>query len=168
VQRRDDSLRRQAPAGAEPNSGPLPGIVAGAPAADPAEADGRRNGAAGTASLDLDALVGLLSAKLAERLGRLDIDTLADAVSERLAEGQVAVVTPRYFGVREAALYAGLSEDSIRSMLSSGKLTALRPVCGRVVIDRRELDAAIQASTGRTRRRRGVYDRGANGRRQPG
>jgi excisionase family DNA binding protein len=76
-------------------------------------------------------------------------------VAERLAD----LARRRYLSVAHAAEYADLSEDSIRSLLSSGKLTALRPVPGRVVIDRRELDALLLSSTRRPRRARGVYDR---------
>jgi hypothetical protein len=50
---------------------------------------------------------------------------------------------------------SGLSQDSIRNMLSSSRLTALRPVKGRVVIDRVELDAAVRARTCRPHRGRG-------------
>ncbi len=90
----------------------------------------------------------------------IDVDALAGAVAERLAELLPALPQKRYLTVAHAAEYADLSPDSIRSLLSSGKLTALRPVPGRVLIDRRELDALLQASTKRPRRGRGVYDRG--------
>ena len=96
----------------------------------------------------------------------IDVDALAEAVADRLAsrlaERLAAAASPAaHFRVKEAAEYSGLSEDSIRSLLTSGKLTALRPVPGRVVIDRRELDALLRASTKRPRRMRGMYDRGA-------
>jgi excisionase family DNA binding protein len=88
----------------------------------------------------------------------LDLDALADALAARLAE-RLPAVPPRYLSVPEAARYASLSADSIRAMLAAGKLTALRPVPGRVVIDRRELDAAVLASTRKPARCRGHYDR---------
>ena len=89
-----------------------------------------------------------------------DLDALADLLADRLAERLSAAASQRYFRVKEAAKYSGLSEDSVRWLLSSGKLTALRPVPGRVVVDRRELDALLLASTkgarhGRGRRRNG-------------
>ena len=45
---------------------------------------------------------------------------------------------------------------SIRRMLASGKLQAFRPVRGRVLIDREQLDSVITASTSTPRRRRGI------------
>jgi hypothetical protein len=93
----------------------------------------------------------------------LDIDALAEALAERLVQRVGAAVSRRYFSVADAATYSGLSADSIRSLLSSGKLTGYRPVSGRVVIDRRELDSLIQASTRVPRRRRGTYDRAEAG-----
>ncbi len=88
-----------------------------------------------------------------------DLDALADAIAGRLAERAAETAARRYLTVQHAAEYADISEDSIRSLLSSGKLTALRPVPGRIVIDRRELDALLASSTRRPRRGRGVYDR---------
>jgi hypothetical protein len=41
-------------------------------------------------------------------------------------------------------------------MISSGKLTALRPVKGRIVIDRDELDSVVRASTAAPRKGRGI------------
>jgi hypothetical protein len=99
----------------------------------PADAEGRRP--AMPDSLDLDRLAELLANRLTDRLGRSP--------------------APRYLSVADASVYAGVSEDSIRSLLAGGKLTALRPVPGRVVIDRVELDALIRSSTSRPRRGRG-------------
>lgn len=73
--------------------------------------------------------------------------------------GRLAAQDRRFFGVDEAAKYASLSPESIRRLLAGGRLTALRPVTGRVLIDRRELDSLILASNQRPRRRRGVYVR---------
>jgi excisionase family DNA binding protein len=89
----------------------------------------------------------------------LDIDLLAAQLADRLADRLANDAARRYLPVSEAATYCGISEDSVRSMLTSGRLTALRPVPGRIVIDRRQLDAVVQASTGRSRRRRGQYHR---------
>jgi len=89
----------------------------------------------------------------------LDLDALADALADRLAERIGQAATQRYLTVAHAAEYTDLSADSIRSMLVSGKLTALRPVSGRVLIEKRELDAVLQASTKRPRKGRGVYER---------
>ena len=91
----------------------------------------------------------------------LDFDAMVDAIVGRLAERVAESASQRYFSVQRAATYTDLSVDSIRSLLASGKLTALRPVAGRVVIDKRELDALLQSSTKRPRGGRGVYARAA-------
>jgi excisionase family DNA binding protein len=85
----------------------------------------------------------------------LNLDRLADLLAERLASRLHAPPPARFLSVADAAAYAAISPDSVRSMLTSGRLTALRPVAGRVVVDRQELDAAIRASAGRPRTRRG-------------
>jgi excisionase family DNA binding protein len=92
------------------------------------------------------------------------IDALAEALADRLTERLAAATARRYLCVAQAADYSGLSVDSIRSLLSSGRLTSLRPVPGRVIIDRRELDALLQSSIKRPRRGRGIYDRAAESR----
>lgn len=61
----------------------------------------------------------------------------------------------RYLTIKSAARYADLSEESVRRMISAGKLTAYRPVRGRVLIDRHELDSAIRSSTKAPRSGRG-------------
>ena len=91
----------------------------------------------------------------------LDLGALAGTVADLVVERLADLARRRYLSVARAAEYADLSEDSIRSLLSSGRLTPLRPVPGRVVIDRRELDALVLSSTGQPRRRRGVYKRAA-------
>jgi excisionase family DNA binding protein len=89
----------------------------------------------------------------------LDVDTLADAIADRLAARTAETARQRYLTVQHAAEYVDVSTDTIRSLLASGKLTALRPVPGRVVIDRRELDALLASSTKQPKRGRGIYDR---------
>jgi excisionase family DNA binding protein len=91
----------------------------------------------------------------------IDLEALAERVAEHLAERLTSQAQRRYLTVAHAAEYSDLSTDSIRSLISAGKLTALRPVPGRIVIDRRELDALLASSTRRPRRGRGVYDRTA-------
>lgn len=59
----------------------------------------------------------------------------------------------RFLSVAEAAKYTSLSSDSIRHAIASGALQACRPVRGRLVIDRKAIDAWIQGSAGRTLRR---------------
>jgi excisionase family DNA binding protein len=62
----------------------------------------------------------------------------------------------RWLTVQAASDHASLSTDSIRRLISSGKLAAHRPTRGRILIDRRQLDTLIEASTARLRSGRGV------------
>ncbi|HWE36730.1 MAG TPA: helix-turn-helix domain-containing protein [Isosphaeraceae bacterium] len=62
--------------------------------------------------------------------------------------------------VELAAAYASVSEQTIRRLIGAGKLTPYRPVSGRVVVDRRQLDALVLSSTGPARSGRGRYPRG--------
>jgi excisionase family DNA binding protein len=80
------------------------------------------------------------------------------AIAERLdrIEGLLSAQVRRWLSVDEAAAYSGLSDKSIRRMISAGKLTAHRPVRGAIKIDRGELDAAIKASTGTLVKGRGM------------
>ena len=64
-------------------------------------------------------------------------------------------VAPRWLTIANAAVYSGLSEDSIRRLISSGKIAGHRPVKGRVLIDRGELDSFISAATTTPRQGRG-------------
>jgi excisionase family DNA binding protein len=91
-----------------------------------------------------------------------DIERLAGLVADRIAEKMAAgrfAAAQRFLTVADAARYTGLSTDSVRSMISTGRVTALRPVKGRVLIDRRELEAAVLASTNAPRNGRGKYVR---------
>jgi excisionase family DNA binding protein len=62
---------------------------------------------------------------------------------------------PRFLSVERAATYTSLSPESIRRLLAAGKLTALRPVRGRVLIDRQQLESYVLAADTRTRTGRG-------------
>lgn len=82
-----------------------------------------------------------------------DLDAIAarlDAILARLDAPPV-----RYLTVDRAAGYASLSAESIRRLLAAGKLTPLRPVPGRIVIDRQQLDSLILSSDQRPRTGRG-------------
>jgi excisionase family DNA binding protein len=87
------------------------------------------------------------------------VERIADLLAERLA----GIPPKRFFGVAEAAAYCGLGPDSIRSLIAGGKLSGHRPVPGRVLIDRRELDSLIASSTAAPRGGRGKYHRGGAG-----
>jgi excisionase family DNA binding protein len=83
--------------------------------------------------------------------------TIEDLLRQLLERATAA--DQRFFGVAEAATFTTLSEESIRRMLASGKLTALRPVRGRILIDRRQLEALILGATRRPATGRGRYNR---------
>jgi len=55
----------------------------------------------------------------------------------------------RFLSIKSAATYADLSQDSIRRMIEQRDLTAHRPVRGKVLVDRLELDRVILGSTAR-------------------
>lgn len=67
----------------------------------------------------------------------------------------------RYMTIPTAAIYTDLSEESIRRLLSSGKLHGYRPVKGRILVDRVELDAVVKGATAEPRKGRGLHRRGA-------
>lgn len=62
----------------------------------------------------------------------------------------------RWLPVPVAAEYAGISERSLRGMFASGRLHPHRPIKGRTLVDRRELDSILESSTGTVRRGRGI------------
>ena len=68
---------------------------------------------------------------------------------------QPAPLAPRFLDVTSAARYTSLSPASIRRLLSAGTLTALRPLRGKVLIDRQQLDTVILSATSTTRTGRG-------------
>ena len=63
--------------------------------------------------------------------------------------------------VREAAEHSRLSQESIRRLLSGGQLTGYRPIRGRVLIARDELDNLIATATKSPRKGRGMHRRQA-------
>ena len=87
-------------------------------------------------------------------------------VDERLSDIEVLLtalvrggdrLNARWLTVEGAAAYCSLSTASIRRMIDSGELTAHRPGSGgRVLIDKRQLDSAIQNATARPRKGRGI------------
>jgi len=62
----------------------------------------------------------------------------------------------RWFSLKLAAEYTSLSEKSLRQLVNSGKLTARRPVRGKILIDRVELDSLIASATATPRTGRGL------------
>lgn len=69
---------------------------------------------------------------------------------------QVKTVEQNWLNVTNAAKYSDLGEKSIRRLLASGKLTAFRPVKGRILLCRDELDSLIRSSTSTPRTGRGL------------
>ena len=69
---------------------------------------------------------------------------------------QQADQRPRFLSVDRAADYCSISAKSIRYLISAGKLKPLRPVKGRVVIDRAALDSYVLSSNQQPRKGRGL------------
>ena len=86
--------------------------------------------------------------------------TISD-LAARIDALTAAVAAPpqRWLAVSSTAIYADLSVESIRRLLAAGKLTARRPVKGKVLIDRVELDSLISSATATPRRGRGRRSR---------
>jgi len=75
-------------------------------------------------------------------------DTSLAEIADRLDALLQRIDQPpqRFLTVGQAATYSGLSAESIRRLLAAGKLSPLRPVAGRVLIDRQQLDSLILSS----------------------
>lgn len=86
---------------------------------------------------------------VAERLDRLE------AAISRLAE-RPAGPPQRWLTIGQAAQYSGLCAKSIRRLIEAGELAAHRPVRGRVLLCKHQIDAVILASTGAVRHGRGL------------
>ena len=89
-------------------------------------------------------------AELAELIERAIERAVAVAV------GQVGTNRARFLGIGEAAAHVGLSDESIRRLIAAGKLTPLRPVRGKVLLDRLELENYVLNSTSIPRTGRGM------------
>ena len=76
----------------------------------------------------------------------IDLETISNKLDQLLEKVSAASTIQRYLSIAQAASYAGVSEESIRRLLGSGKLSAYRPVGGRVVIDLQQLNELILAS----------------------
>jgi len=93
-----------------------------------------------------DATPGPFIAALAEQL--------ADRLRSVLDQAKPAA---KWLTIQDASKYCGLSSDSIRRLIDAGDLRAYRPVGGRVLVDRAELDEFIIGTAGcRPRRGRGI------------
>ncbi len=84
------------------------------------------------------------------------IETDAQTLHAKLDLILAKVASPgRFLTVARAAEYTDLSQESIRRLLAAGKLTALRPVRGKILIDRRQLESMVLTSTTTPRTGRG-------------
>lgn len=80
-----------------------------------------------------------------------DVLDRLDQIAERLESGPV-----RYLTIDGAAAYCGLSAKSIRRLVSRGELEVMRPVKGRLLVDRHAIDSLCLSSKRSVRRGRGV------------
>lgn len=62
----------------------------------------------------------------------------------------------RFLPIPQAARYAGISAVSIRRLIKRGSLKAHRPVRGKIVIDRHELDNFVASAVADPRKGRGI------------
>lgn len=69
---------------------------------------------------------------------------------------QLPLQAKKFLSIKSAAEYADLSQETIRKLLAMGKLTALRPVRGKILINRTELENLISSSTSTPRNSRGA------------
>lgn len=96
-----------------------------------------------------------LLAGAAERLrgkpGRPRKDRHAETTAWRLKIAAVLPIAPRLLGLADAGRYAGVSTWSIRALIAADKLRAVKLPgangdMNRILIDRADLDALIEAS----------------------
>lgn len=80
------------------------------------------------------------------------------AIVERL-DSLLDRTPQRFLSIASAAAYCDLSEDSLRRLIERGDLTPHRPVRGKILIDRQQLDALILGSAGEIRGSRGSATR---------
>jgi len=97
-----------------------------------------------------------------ERLDAADgarIRILLEAILNRLDALTDRTEVQRFMGVKSAAAYADLSEDSVRELIRRGDLTDYRPLKGKILLDREQLDRLVLGSTTRPRTGRGISRR---------
>jgi hypothetical protein len=83
-----------------------------------------------------------------------------DQIEGLLRQLVAGAAASRWLTIAEGAEYARLSEESIRRLLASRKLTPHYPRPGRILIDKRELDGLIAGSIRRpVGAGRGRYER---------
>ena len=88
-----------------------------------------------------------------------DFVLLRRADLRELLDAAVARGGKRWDGLKGSSEYSSLSTKTLRRLISSGRLTPRRPVRGKVLLDRRELDALIDGATAPVRTGRGLANR---------
>jgi excisionase family DNA binding protein len=58
-------------------------------------------------------------------------------------------VSRRYISIREATIYVGLSDDTLRRKIKAKELTAFTPTKGKILLDLHELDRLMRRSANR-------------------
>jgi hypothetical protein len=71
------------------------------------------------------------------------LDALAERIAAKLRASVPAQVAPRLLSVAQAGVYLNRSENSIRHLISTDALPAVR-LDGRVYLDVHDLDQAIE------------------------
>jgi excisionase family DNA binding protein len=71
--------------------------------------------------------------------GNLGLDTLADAIAERILARLHQTEQPRLLTVDEAAAYVGRTSKALRHMIANGAIPSVREA-SRVHLDRADLD----------------------------
>ena len=84
-----------------------------------------------------------------------ELEALHEKLDRLLAAGSAP--SPRSLSIAHAAIYADLSEESIRRLIDRGDLTALRPVKGKILVDRLELERLVLGSVDRPHNGRGAH-----------
>lgn len=93
------------------------------------------------------------------------LETLSERIDEVLS--RLDAPEPRFLSVEAAAAYMGLSADSVRRMLATGKLRPVRFVPGRVSVDRQQIDELGESGNGRRLRSGRGIRLSATGARRP-
>jgi excisionase family DNA binding protein len=60
--------------------------------------------------------------------------------------GAEQTLAPRFISLADAEPYCGLSTETLRRLIRAGRLRAYKPVAGRVLLDRLQLEEVILAS----------------------
>ena len=75
---------------------------------------------------------------------------------DRILKLKTQELIGHYISVKNAAIYTGLSDKTVRRLISSGKLVGYRPARGKILLRRAELDAYITSCTQTLRKGRGI------------